>query len=106
MALVVAIQEFASVTVNVYVPGAKFDKSSVVPTTLVPSLHEKLYAVVPPVTVTAIEPLSSPLQVELTEVFDALKTVGSVIVWLTVAVQLSASLIVTVYVAAARLVKV
>ena len=57
--------------------------------------------------VIAIDPLLLPLHtVTSVGVTVPLNTNGSVIVWLTVAVQLSASLIVTVYVAAARLVKV
>ncbi len=56
VAVVVAVQELASVMVISYVPAATFNKSCVV----VPSLHKNVNTAVPPVMVSAIEPFDAP----------------------------------------------
>jgi hypothetical protein len=61
----VFLQPFASVTVRVYNPDAKPDKSS----ELAPLFHEYEYGDVPPVTEISIEPLADPLHVGATAFF-------------------------------------
>ncbi len=95
IALVVIEHPLSSVTVKVYVPGSNNDKSSVVLTDI--SSHKYAYGVVPPVIVASIEPSSSPLHVELTDVFEALNAAGSEIAAVVEIKQLFASVTVKVY---------
>src|SRR5688500_1556162 len=83
VALEVAVQPLASVTVTVYVPADKEARSSVV----APFDQLKVYAVVPPPTVKLIVPLFPPLQVTFVFVLDAVNTAGCVIVAPVVAVH-------------------
>jgi predicted metal-binding membrane protein len=94
VALVVVVHPFASVTVKIYVPGVKSDKSSVVLAEA--SSHKYVYGEVPPVTVASIVPSAAPLHVTFTEVFVAANAAGSVIVALVVVEQLLASVTVKV----------
>jgi Ni,Fe-hydrogenase III component G len=96
VALVVAVQRFASVTVTVYVPAATPDKSC----ELAPLLQLYVYPAVPPLTVKSIAPVDPPLQATLVTDVERFNAVGCVIVALVVAVQRFASVTVTVYVPA------
>jgi hypothetical protein len=92
VALVVAVQLLASVTVTVKVPAVRSVRSSLV----APLLQAKAYGVVPPDTVRLTDPLVPAQQVTL-----VVKTLVEIAVgWLTVApavaVQALASVIVTV----------
>ena len=81
-----------SVTYALQVPAA-----SIAVSLTVPLLQEKVYGVVPPVAVENADPVVSPLQRTLlitVEVID--RTTGSVIVTVSVSVQLFASVTVTV----------
>jgi hypothetical protein len=98
----VAVQLFASVTVTVYVPAQRFVKSSVV----LPFDHIiVLYGGVPPPIVKFAAPVHFPLHNTFVPTIFAVNTVGSVIVIEAIAVQLWASVTVTVYVPAQRPVK-
>ena len=96
----VAVQLLASVTVTVYVPAARPVRFSVV----APFDHRYVSAPVPPATVKLIAPVEPPLQLTLVEeAMLALRAVaGCVIVCEAVAVQLLASVTVTLYVPAPR----
>ena len=97
------VQPFASVTVTLYVPAPNVFGSS----TLSPLDHAYVYDVVPPVTVISILPFSPPLHVGFTTtaavVVISRPPEGPVISTLLVVVQLFASVTVTTYVPAARL---
>jgi hypothetical protein len=87
------LQEFASVTVTVIDPAARFEVFAVV----APLLHKYVYAGVPPATVVDTAPSFAPLQVMLLDVVANVKAEGSVITTVVVCEQLLLSVTVTVY---------
>jgi hypothetical protein len=92
-------QPFASVMVQVYVPAARLDAVAPVPPD---GAHEKVYPGVPPAGVTVAEPVGLP-QIAVTVVDVAVTAVGWVTVTDEVIEQPFASVMVHVYVPAARL---
>jgi hypothetical protein len=97
--LAVVVQLLASVMVTLYVPAARFDKSSVVD----PFDQLYVYGDVPPVTFKLAAPVELPKHNTLVGVVLALKPdAGCVITTEAVVVQLLASVMVTLYVPAAR----
>jgi hypothetical protein len=88
----VPVQLRASVTVTTYTPDVKPLIVAVLP----PLLHKYWYGAVPPVTTTVAPPSVPPKQFTGVELAIKLSAVGVVIVTLPVAVQLFASLTVTV----------
>jgi uncharacterized protein involved in outer membrane biogenesis len=89
---VVPVQLRASVTVTTYNPAVKPLIVAVLP----PLLHKYWYGAVPPLTVTVAPPSVPPKQFTAVELAIRVSPAGAVIVALPVAVQLFASLTVTV----------
>ena len=99
-ATAVTVHPFASVTVTVLPPAAKFETPAVVPPL---GVHEYVYAVVPPLAVTVAPPVLAPQPAAVVAEITALKAaVGCVIITVPVPVQRFASLIAIVYVPAAK----
>ena len=80
VALVVAVQPFASVTTTLYVPAAKFCGSC----TVALFDHKYVYGAVPPVDVKSIEPVLFPKHNTFTWVVDKTIGIGPLIVALVV----------------------
>ena len=98
----VVVHPFASVTVTEYVPAVRFDKSSVV----APFDQRYVYAVVPPDTDKLAAPVELPKQRTFVPDIEAVSAAaGCVIVTLAVVVHPLASVIVTLYVPAVRLIR-
>jgi hypothetical protein len=70
----IAVQPFASVTVTVYVPDARFKADAPV----APLFHKYVYGAVPPFGVAVAVPFAFPLQVGLTPANVTLREVGSI----------------------------
>src|SRR5439155_665168 len=106
VAVAVAVQRLASLTVTMYVPAPRLVAVDPFCTGLV--FHENVLLPVPPLTLAVALPLLPPKQSTLTcALMLALNAVsGCVMVALAVAVQPLASLTVTMYVPAPRLVAV